>query len=251
VHFPHGEKPLNHIGHSYIQEQEAEANVPGGTGGKALVKAWWRLVRFGFRLLYNELAFTYDAVSWIVSLGQWQTWQRTVIPHVAAAPGATILELAHGTGSLEIDLRTAGFRTVALDLSPAMGRLARRKLMRWGLHPPLVRGMAQALPFPDATFPAVVSTFPTEFIVDPATLREVHRVLVPGGRLIVVFGGTLTSKDAASEVLELAYRITGQRGLWPEGIETRFEDVGFMVEVVMEELDRSVVWLFVAEKVGG
>ncbi|MCZ7544410.1 MAG: hypothetical protein M5R40_13175 [Anaerolineae bacterium] len=41
-----------------------------------LERLWWALVRFGFRLLYNELAFTYDLVSRVVSLGQWRAWQR-------------------------------------------------------------------------------------------------------------------------------------------------------------------------------
>ena len=222
--------------------------VPNSPGGKTLIDAWWRLVRFGFRLLYNEMAFTYDTVSWGVSLGQWRTWQRAAIPHLNAKPGALTLEVAHGTGNLEIDLRTAGYRTVALDLSRAMGQIASRKLIRWGLRPPLVRAMAQALPFPDAKFAAVISTFPTEFIVDPATLRDVHRVLAPGGRLVVVFGGTLADQNAASEALELAYRVTGQRGPWPDGIEDRFAEAGFTLEMIAEELDRSVVWLFVAEK---
>lgn len=223
---------------------------PGIRQQNPLVAGWWRLVRFGFRLLYNEMAFTYDTVSTMVSLGQWRDWQRAALHHIMAPPGARVLELAHGTGNFEIDLRTAGYRTVALDLSRAMGRIAWRKLTRWGLHPPLVRGMAQALPFPSGIFPAVVSTFPTEFIVDPATLGEVYRVLEPGGRLVVVFSGMLTRHDAASEALEWAYRVTGQRGPWQAGMEQRFTGMGFSVEVVTEELDNSVVWLFVAEKRG-
>jgi ubiquinone/menaquinone biosynthesis C-methylase UbiE len=164
------------------------------------------------------------------------------------APGARILELAHGTGNFEIDLRRAGYHPVALDRSRAMGRIAQRKLRRWGFRAPLVRGQAEALPFAASAFPAVVSTFPTEFIVDPSTLAEVNRVLQPGGRLVVVFNGVLTRGGAAREALEFAYRATGQRGPWPENVETRFVAAGFTVSLVMEELERSVASLIVAEK---
>ena len=94
------------------------------------------------------MAFTYDTVSWIVSLGQWRDWQRAALRHLHTPPGATILELAHGTGNFEIDLRRAGYHTVALDLSRAMSGIARRKIRRWGLRPPAgaCRGAGAPLP---------------------------------------------------------------------------------------------------------
>ncbi|PJF35259.1 MAG: class I SAM-dependent methyltransferase, partial [Candidatus Thermofonsia Clade 1 bacterium] len=126
--------------------------------------AWWRLVKFGFRLLYNELAFTYDAVSVIVSLGEWQAWQRAALnflpPH--AAP---VLELAHGTGNLQRALHAAGIRSLAIDLSPHMSRLAARKLRRAKAPVRLIRARAEQLPFRAQAFPAAISTFPTAFIL--------------------------------------------------------------------------------------
>ncbi len=211
-------------------------------------EAWWRLVRFGFRLLYNELAFTYDAVSWAVSRGQWHDWQRTALGQLDLPPGAQMLELAHGTGTFTRDLRAAGYRAVSLDLSRAMGRLARRKLHRWGYHAPLIRARAQALPFASEQFRAVVSTFPTDFIVDPATLSEIYRVLMPGGRLVVVFGGLLTGGDAADHALEWAYRVTGQRGPWPVALEPRFAAAGFRARIVTETLPHSTALLLVADR---
>src|SRR5260221_7876255 len=95
-----------------------------------LVGAWWRLVRFGFRLLYNEMAFTYDAVSWIVSLGEWRSWQRAALKHLNVEQGPQVLELAHGTANLQIDLYAAGISSIALDFSPYMGAIAQRKLSR-------------------------------------------------------------------------------------------------------------------------
>ena len=92
---------------------------------------WWRLVRFGFRLLYQEMAWTYDLVSWAVSLGEWRAWQRAALPFVS---GRHVLEIAHGPGHLLLALSTAGFTVSGLDLSPQMGRQARRRLRTAG-HP--------------------------------------------------------------------------------------------------------------------
>jgi SAM-dependent methyltransferase len=55
----------------------------------------------------------------------------------------------------------------------------------------LQQGVAQELPFADASFDSVVSTFPTDYIFDPLTLGQLARVLVPDGRLIVVLGARL------------------------------------------------------------
>jgi SAM-dependent methyltransferase len=55
----------------------------------------------------------------------------------------------------------------------------------------VLQGSAQHLPFSDASFDTVVSTFPSEYIYDPDTITEVERILRPGGRLIVIEGANL------------------------------------------------------------
>src|SRR5258708_720532 len=209
---------------------------------------YWRLVKFGFRLLYNEMAFTYDTVSWVVSLGEWRSWQRAAIKHLGVQPGAQVLELAHGTAALQIDLRAAGYESVAVDYSPYMGRIARRRLLKQHIVPKLARARAQALPFADGSFPAVVSTFPTDFIVDPATIAEVYRVLKPGGRLVFVPNGILTRGGAARQALEAAYRATGQRGPWPVHIERVFSAAGFTITQTIEDAQRSMAQIIIAQK---
>ncbi len=211
---------------------------------------YWPLVKFGFRLLYNEMAWTYDTVSWVVSLGEWRTWQRTVLRHLDVKPACRVLELAHGTANLQIDLRTAGLDSVAIDFSPAMGRIAHRKLTRNRIVPHLVRARAQAIPFPSNYFPAVVSTFPTEFIVDPATLAEVYRVLEPGGRLVFVPNAVLTGGGLAAQGLEVLYRATGQRPQGPLHIEGPFTDTGFRLTQVNESCRISAAQVVIAEKIG-
>ena len=73
-------------------------------------------------------------------------------------------------------------------VAAARDTLQRRKL---GERNWILQGSAQHLPFTDASFDTVVSTFPSEYIYDPDTIAEVERVLRPGGRLIVIEGANL------------------------------------------------------------
>ena len=174
-----------------------------------------RLIRFAFWALYNPLAWTYDWVSRAVSLGHWRDWQRAALPELR---GTRILELAFGTGDMLLDLSAMHYRAVGLDLSPHMVRIAGQKLHRRGTPVPLVRGRTERLPFADASFESVLSTFPSEFIVDPDTLREISRVLCPGGRAVIVAMAQLTFErwNVWAQFLEWLYRITGQRGPLPD-----------------------------------
>jgi len=215
-----------------------------------IVSAWRRLVGFGFRLLYNEFAFTYDAVSALVSFGEWRSWVNAAIPHLNAPAGAPILELAHGTGHLQLALRAAGYTPTGLDLSRAMGRLARRKLLAQNLPLRLVEGRAQVLPFAQGAFAALVCTFPAPFILDAETLREAARVLIPGGRFVIVPNASLTRGGLAREGLELAYRVTGQRAPFPAGIPERFAAAGFTLSRADVPFRRSTAHVLIATRQG-
>lgn len=228
----------------------------------SILAPWWRLVKFGFRLLYNEMAFTYDSVSKVVSLGAWRCWQRAALKHLHVSAGARILELAHGTGDLQLDLFAAGYKPIGYDLSPYMGRITRRKLGRQGLQPRLIRGKVQQLPFKTGTFDAIICTFPTDFIVERQTLAEARRVLRPGGSFIIVMNGAFTGKGLIVRLLEWVYRITGQRkqqdgapageSLTKQVYERflqNFTQNGFEAQLVEEPCPRSRAQLVVAQRV--
>jgi ubiquinone/menaquinone biosynthesis C-methylase UbiE len=210
---------------------------------------WRRGVRFCFRLLYHELAFTYDVVSWAASMGAWRCWTETALRHLP--PGDPVLELAHGPGHLQVALAAHNRRAVGIDLSAQMGRQARRRLQRAGQSVRLSRADVQALPFADQSFSAVISTFPTEFITWPQTLGEVRRVLQPGAPLIIVPLASFSSGGVAAAGLEWAYRVTGQRTTpaAPEtGIESYFAPHGFSVQTFQEPCPRSTALVIVARK---
>lgn len=166
-----------------------------------------RLLTFFFRMLYHPFAWTYDLVAAAVSLGQWKRW---VFEAEQMLKGKRVLELGFGPGHLQARLAGGGYQVFGLDESAQMARQAGGRLRKKNLTPRLSRGLAQALPFPTGAFDSVVATFPTQYIVDPATLTEIYRVLRPGGRLVVLFSAWITGKSAPEKALALLFRTTGQ-----------------------------------------
>ncbi|MBN1178470.1 MAG: methyltransferase domain-containing protein [Anaerolineae bacterium] len=189
-----------------------------------MFRAWHWAIRTFFRLLYGPFAWTYDVVAWCVSLGQWNAWARVALDFLQ---GSRVLELGHGPGHLQVSLGESGHTAVGVDLSPQMGQLARRRVRRAGRPLRLVRARAQALPFRDGAFEHAVATFPTEYIVERATLEEVQRVLAANGTLVVVAAAHLTGSDLVTRFLEWLYRITGQREPLPNGKEATWADQRF------------------------
>ena len=204
-----------------------------------------RLIKLGFHLLYHQFAFAYDAVAWSVSLGQWQAWTRTALGRVR---GQRVLEIGHGPGHLLIALARSRRQPIGIDLSPEMSRLAQRNIRRAKLSIPQVRCRTQALPFRSGVFDSVVSTFPSDYIGDVATLREVQRVTNAHGRLIVVFAAQLIGREPSQLIIEWLYRLTGQREAKFDAEASIFDRVGMPARIESETVGPSVVTLVVAEK---
>jgi ubiquinone/menaquinone biosynthesis C-methylase UbiE len=224
-----------------------------------------RLLKLAFEALYGPFAWAYDWVSRTFFLGQWRLWQRAAIPHLL---GPRVLEVGMGTGNLQLDLARAGYRAWGVDLSPQMLRHAAAKARRLSTVFSACRARSQALPFPSASFDSVVSTFPTDYIADPATLREIRRVLRPGGRLVIVPGGWLTSNDPKGKAFEgvakvvygykgdsdpakLADHATAGHGAlkWITALRERMSEAGFTLAAHIASNERGACLVVVAEKV--
>lgn len=168
---------------------------------------WRRLTRWGLNELYTHFAFAYDWVSVIVSRGEWRAWTRAAIPFIH---GTRVLEIAHGTGNLHLDLYDAGITPIGIDLSPNMGALTQKKFRaRKNFLPCLVRTRVQTLPFPDTAFSSLVMTFPPGFVYDLEAMRELWRVLQGSGVLLWVDAPQIYPRDAWSRFLNWLFRTTG------------------------------------------
>lgn len=209
-----------------------------------------RLIRFAFQQFYTTFAWTYDAVAHVVSFGEWQAWGRAAIPFLPRE--GRLLEIAHGPGHLHLALRQHGFDVVGMDLSHQMGRILRdRTVGATGRSPLQVRANATRLPFADGAFAGAVSTFPAGFIFQPDCLTDVHRVLQPGGRFVIVPGATFRTEGISTEALRFAYRVTGQGEARIEAVRPLFERAGFAFEAHTAHTRRANVTVWVAQKAIG
>jgi demethylmenaquinone methyltransferase / 2-methoxy-6-polyprenyl-1,4-benzoquinol methylase len=138
--------------------------------------------------LFAGLPGRYDALSALLSFGQDPRWRRAMVAAVEASPDGRVLDVATGTGMVAAELvHRYGCRVVGLDQSEDMLAGARSKLARepaLASRVELVQGVAERLPFADAEFDALTFTYLLRYVDDPAaTLRELARVVRPGGRV--------------------------------------------------------------------
>jgi ubiquinone/menaquinone biosynthesis C-methylase UbiE len=204
-----------------------------------------------FSLLYNQMAWTYDSVAFLVSVGMWTGWVKSVVPFLQ---GPNILELGHGPGHLQAALgkqaiaMRGNLRITGLDKSVQMGRLARKRLVKQGLIPNLVHGEAQKLPFPDETFNQVVATFPSEYISSQDTLEEIRRVLVRGGNFVTLPVAWITGKGLHQILAAKLFRVTGQAPEWDDRYLEPARRHGFEAQVKRLSLPGSVVLILIITK---
>jgi len=132
------------------------------------------------RRLFATIADRYDFITRFLSFGRDRAWKGRLLDLAGVTPGQRVLDLACGTGDLALEARRRGGVVTGLDITPRMLALARAKPdgrpIRW-----LVGDMG-ALPLGDAAFDVVTTGYGLRNVPDlGVSLREMHRVLRPGG----------------------------------------------------------------------
>ena len=138
--------------------------------------------------LFDGIAHSYDTWAQALTFFQYLRWRRFLVSQIALRPGNLVLDVCTGTAgvALEISRHHSG-QIVGLDISHSMLKAGLHAVEKRSLdgRVQLIQGRAEQLPVPDETFDAVVFTYLLRYVQDPdATIRELSRVLKPGGQLL-------------------------------------------------------------------
>jgi demethylmenaquinone methyltransferase/2-methoxy-6-polyprenyl-1,4-benzoquinol methylase len=198
--------------------------------------------------LFAGLPGNYDRMGAVLSFGQDPRWRATLVDQINALPGQRMLDVATGTGLVAFALARRGCDVVALDQSQDMLAVARAHLEQ---RPDLqsrvsfIQGEAERLPFDDGEFDALTFTYLLRYVDDrAATMRELVRVVKPGGRIGMVEFGV-----PGSPPLRAAWRVHTRAGLPLIGraVSPAWYEVGRFLgpnieQLYAEEPDLAALW---------
>jgi demethylmenaquinone methyltransferase/2-methoxy-6-polyprenyl-1,4-benzoquinol methylase len=143
--------------------------------------------------MFDAIARRYDTLNHLLSAGLDRRWRTRAVAALALTGRERVLDLCTGTGDLALGMvrpgRPGARAVVGMDFAAEMLRVAQRKIQRSGAggRVTLVRGDATSLPCPDGAFDAATIAYGIRNVVDTlAACRELHRVIRPGGRLVIL-----------------------------------------------------------------
>lgn len=140
------------------------------------------------REMFDRIAGSYDRLNTVMTAGLHHRWRRRAADLAAVRPGDRTLDVATGTGDLAVELArrvTPGGEVVAVDFAERMLELARAKASSLPIRFEIANALA--LPFADDEFAAATVGFGARNFADlEQGLREMARVVAPGGRVVVL-----------------------------------------------------------------
>jgi demethylmenaquinone methyltransferase/2-methoxy-6-polyprenyl-1,4-benzoquinol methylase len=140
--------------------------------------------------VFTSVASKYDIMNDLMSVGLHRVWKRFAVGLANVHTGQRVLDVAGGSADLSrLFLKAVGpsGQVVLTDINNAMLRVGRDRLLDEGIATPTTQCDAEHLPFPNDYFDVVSIAFGLRNVTHKdAALREMHRVLKPGGRVIVL-----------------------------------------------------------------
>jgi demethylmenaquinone methyltransferase/2-methoxy-6-polyprenyl-1,4-benzoquinol methylase len=140
--------------------------------------------------VFHSVASRYDLMNDVMSAGLHRLWKRFTVETSGVLPGNRVLDIAGGSGDLSrLFAKKVGKlgKVVLTDINASMLAVGRDHMLDQGLAVPVTQCDAEKLPFPDNYFDCVSVAFGLRNMTHKdAALKEMHRVLKPGGRLLVL-----------------------------------------------------------------
>ncbi len=141
--------------------------------------------------LFDAIAYRYDLLNHLLSGGMDLYWRRRAVEHLrSGSPPKRILDVATGTGDLAMaSLRLGPREVIGVDIAENMLKVGREKIREAGLQDriTLLWGDAENLAYPAGAFDAAIVAFGVRNFENlERGLREMYRVLAPGGRIVVL-----------------------------------------------------------------
>ncbi|TAN78619.1 MAG: bifunctional demethylmenaquinone methyltransferase/2-methoxy-6-polyprenyl-1,4-benzoquinol methylase UbiE [Gallionella sp.] len=140
--------------------------------------------------VFTSVAGKYDVMNDLMSVGLHRLWKRFAVGVSGVREGQRVLDVAGGSADLSrlfLKKTGSGGQVVLTDINNAMLRVGRDRLLDEGIATPVAQCDAEHLPFPDNYFDCVCIAFGLRNVTHKdAALRDMRRVLKPGGRLIVL-----------------------------------------------------------------
>src|SRR5688500_15840358 len=210
------------------------------------------------RDMFSGIATRYDLLNHVLSINIDKRWRRRVrekLESILQDSKAIVLDVACGTGDLSLELqRGARAKVIGTDFCRPMLSIAHKKSVDSGVSIPYIEGDAMSLPFADGDFDGVTIAFGLRNLSNVIDgLTELHRVLKPGGKLIVLEFSTPTFPGLrelfgfyfARVLPRIGGAVSGSRGAYeylPDSV-SRFPDQKGLVEIMRSAGFESVEYM--------
>jgi len=170
--------------------------------------------------VFESVAEQYDLMNDLMSLGLHRWWKKLAIARSLIQPDNTVLDLAGGTGDLTQEvIKQLGpnGRVILADINAAMLAKSREKLVNRGILQGVSRIQANAedLPFHNNSIDRILMAFGLRNVTfKEKALKEMARVLKPGGRMVILEFSTVTSKPFGKLYDAYSFSVLPKLGKW-------------------------------------